>query len=74
MRRPSYTYLVILDDTNAKMERMSELPMLIGPVAVELLRSGTVLAIVEHLHMVQLLLVAGANGVHVLAHSWQCRC
>ncbi len=51
------------------MELLGEFAVLIGPVAVELFGSGAVLAVVVHLHVVQLLLVAGADGIDRLAYG-----
>lgn len=65
---------MILDDTNAEMKWLGELCVLIGPIAVELLRGCTILAVVKHPHVIKFLLIAGANGVDLLACSGKSRC
>lgn len=65
---------MILDDTNSEMKGLRELSVLIGPIAIELLRGCTILAIVKHPHVVKFLLIAGTNGVGLPACGGKSRC
>lgn len=65
---------MIFNNADAQVERLCQFSVFIRPVAVELLRSRAILAIVIHSHTIQLLLVADASGLDSLACCRKARC